>query len=349
MINHEDRRPKTVVLLQFTGIGDLVWHVQYFQAVARHSQDGVVTVLAQPSTFARQMLAHEPWVREVIDHDHRPRRGDRRKAAHAGLLGMWRMARALRAHEFERIVLFSGRPSRGLLAAWAHIPQRLGYGYSVIQRLFLNHPPYIKQYHGPAVAVLKETAAFAMAHGFCDAPLVPRIGVEPKALETMQAQLADMPRPLYVLAIGSSETHKQWGAAKFSALAERLSGSGAGIVLLGGPAEATLAEDIRSRLPASARHHVRALTRLSIQESAATLQCADVCIGNDTGMVNMAAAVGRRTYVLLGARKLLDHDALIVGLQATSLEALTVHDALAAMADSLPPQCPAPNPAAAPV
>ena len=335
MTQNEDCRPKTVVLLQFTGIGDLVWHVQYFKAVAQHSKGGLVTVMAQPSTFAHQLLAHEPWVREVIDHDHRPRRNERRRAAHAGLAGMWRMALTLRKHEFERIVLFSGRPSRGLLAALSRIPQRLGYGYNLIQRLFLNHPPYIKRYNGPAVAVLKETADFAIAHGFCETPLTPRISVTPDAIQTMHAQLADMPRPLYVLAIGSSEEHKQWGAAKFSGLAERLSQSGAGIVLLGGPAEHALAEDIKGRLSAQAQSRVRALTSLSIQESAATLQCADICVGNDTGMVNMAAAVGRRTYVLLGARKVLDHDALIIGLRATSLDALTVEDAFAAMTESL--------------
>ena len=66
-----DHRPRTVVLLQYTGIGDLVWHIQYFKAVAQHSHGGRVTVVAQPSTLARAFISHEPWVEAVIDHDAR--------------------------------------------------------------------------------------------------------------------------------------------------------------------------------------------------------------------------------------------------------------------------------------
>ena len=33
MLPSNDKRPRTVVLLQYTGIGDLIWHIQYFKAV----------------------------------------------------------------------------------------------------------------------------------------------------------------------------------------------------------------------------------------------------------------------------------------------------------------------------
>jgi len=65
-------RPRTVVLLQYTGIGDLVWHIPYFKRLAELSANGQITVVAQPSTLARHFIGHEPWVEAVIDHDHRP-------------------------------------------------------------------------------------------------------------------------------------------------------------------------------------------------------------------------------------------------------------------------------------
>ena len=42
--------------------------------------------------------------------------------------------------------------------------------------------------------------------------------------------------------------------------------------------------------------------------SAAGLQLADACIGNDTGMTNVAAAVQTPSYALLGERPPLEHD-----------------------------------------
>jgi heptosyltransferase-2 len=42
--------------------------------------------------------------------------------------------------------------------------------------------------------------------------------------------------------------------------------------------------------------------------SAAALAVADCCVGNDTGMVNVAAAVGTRSWVIIGSRATLDQD-----------------------------------------
>lgn len=332
----DDRLPNTAVLHQFTGIGDLVWHIQYIKAVAKQSRGGRVTLIAQPSTFARQILGHEPWIEEIIEHDHRPRRGDRRKAKHGGLLGIWRMAQLLKPYQFERIVLFSGRSSRGLLAALSGIPLRLGYGYTPLQRHLLNCPPYIDRYKGPGVAALKEAGAFAVAHGFCDQPQVPRLEVPVETMNAMKPRLSGLPRPLVAIAIGTSEPFKQWGGDKFAAVAERLAQHGAGVVLLGGPTEAALAHQIMAKIGPEYRDSVIAFNDLSILQSAAVLRAADACIGNDTGMVNVAAAVERPTFVLLGARPLLDHDPLICSLTASSLHALSVDAVWGALTKRLP-------------
>ena len=156
--------PRTVVLLQYTGIGDLVWHIPYFKRLAQLSANGQITVVAQPSTLAKHFIGHEPWVEAVIDHDHRPRRGEKRRGRHAGLRGMWRMAQELKAGRYDRLVLFSGRASRGLIAGLSGIPVRLGFGYRWLQRVFLTQGPYIQPYQGPSLAVFPESEAFMLAH-----------------------------------------------------------------------------------------------------------------------------------------------------------------------------------------
>src|SRR3989344_2389025 len=80
-----DSRPRTVVLLQYTGIGDVIWHIPYFEAVARTSQGGRITLVAQPSTQAKVLLANEPWAESFIDHDYRPRLSDQRRPPAPGL------------------------------------------------------------------------------------------------------------------------------------------------------------------------------------------------------------------------------------------------------------------------
>lgn len=335
MATQPDTRPRTVVLLQFSGIGDLIWHIVYFKAIAAQSQGGRITVVAQPSTLVKAFLGQAPWVEHIIEHDHRPRRTEKRRGRHAGLTGMWRMAQELRAGKYDRIVLFSGRISRGLVAALSGIPDRRGYGYRWLQRIFLNKGPFIQAHPGPSVAAYPEASAFAVAHGFADQWLRPTLEIPENQMIAMRERLKDLPRPLYALAIGTSETHKQWGETNYARLTEALIQSGAGVVILGGPAERDIAQNILAQVDRTCHHHLAVITDASVYGSAAILKLADACVGNDTGMVNVAAAVDTRTYVLMGSRPALDHDrAHMTMVNAPSLSELPVTQVVAMLKGS---------------
>ncbi|WAC73491.1 glycosyltransferase family 9 protein [Roseateles sp. SL47] len=304
-----DLRPVTAVHMRHNGMGDLVWHAEYFRLVAATSRDGQVTIVVPPSTMARELLGHEPWVREVIDYDRRPRRSEGRQGRHSGLTGPLRFGAVLAPLGLERMVLFSDRPMRTLVACFrAGIRTRLGYGNTWLQRRLLTRSRWIELYNGPAVGLYHDASRFAMAQGWCTAPVVPRLTVRTDAVRRMRARLASLPWPLHVLAIGASEAYKQWGARNFSALANLLATRGHGVVLLGGPAETALAREILAGMHPALRTKVLALTDTTVSDSAAVLSLAQSCIGNDTGMTNIAAAVGTSTYVVLGPRPPLEHD-----------------------------------------
>ena len=314
--------PRTAVMMRDVGIGDLVWLAAYAQRIAASSADGQVTLLAPPTTQARELLGHEPWLREVIDFDRRPRRGENRRGRHAGLAGLLGFAAELSARSIERVVLFTNRPLPVSFACWwAGVGQRLGYSAARTQRLWLTRAARpVELYRGPAVAAYWNATALCLSHGWCDGPLVPRLTVRPDARARMQAELADLPRPLHVLAIGSSEPAKQWGAQRFADLAHLLAARGESVLLLGGPAEHALADAVLTQVPQALRANVRAVTDRSIGESAAILALADTCAGNDTGVANMAAALGTPTWVVLGPRPPLTHDpAMLKLLQAPGL------------------------------
>ena len=304
-----DTRPLTAVQLQPNGMGDLVWHAQYFRCVAEQSRDGQVSVIVAPTTMARELIGHEPWVREVIDFDRRPRKSERRRGRHSGLGGLWRFGAELAPRRFERMVLFSDHPGRAIMVCWrAGIRTILGFGETWLQRLLLTKSAWISRYRGPAVAGYKDATAFAIAQGFCTAPIVPRISVRPDALVRMRERLAGLPRPLHALAIGASEPYKQWGEGHFVELANRLAARGHGVLLLGGPAEAQLAQAVLARVEPAWRPQVMAMTDTRVAESVAALSLVQSCIGNDTGAIQFAAAVGTHAFVVLGPRPSLEHD-----------------------------------------
>jgi len=304
-----DPRPRTAVQLQLCGMGDLVWHAEYFRCVAEQSEGGQVSVIAAPSAMARELIGHEPWVREIIDFDRRPRQDQRRTGKHSGLGGLMRFGAELAPKQLDRMVLFSDHPGRAVIAAWrAGIPKRIGFGGNWIQRLMLTKTPWIEMYEGPDVAGYIDATNFSLAQGFAKAPIVPRISVRPDALARMQERLAHLPRPLHAFSIGASEPFKQWGAENFAALATQLLQAGHGVLVLGGPGETAVAEAIVAGVAPELRAGLLAITKGTVAETVAALSIADQNIGNDTGGVQMSAAVGTPTWVLLGPRPPLTHD-----------------------------------------
>ena len=303
-----DTRPRTAVMLQWVGMGDLVWHVPYFRRVAQTSLGGQVSLIASPTVFARQLIGHEAWVGDIIDFDRHPRRHEGRQGRHRGVLGLFRMGFELRERQFDRIVLFTNYTNRSLVAVTAQIPERLGYGTRWLQRRLLSHGPWIQRYTGPAVGTYEDATRFAIAQGWCDAPIVPSLVVRPEALERVRARVQGLRRPMHALCIGSSEPYKQWGTDNFAALAGEIARAGHGVLLIAGPAEHEMAQAILQRVEPALRSRILDVTDGTVAETVAAMSLMRTCLGNDTGGVQIAAAVGTPTWVMLGPRPRLEHD-----------------------------------------
>ncbi|OYY60558.1 MAG: hypothetical protein B7Y51_11570 [Burkholderiales bacterium 28-67-8] len=136
--------------------------------------------------------------------------------------------------------------------------------------------------------------------------------------------------------MGASDKGKDWGARNFAALASQLLSSGCAVVCLGGRAEQQVLQTIESDVAPDLRQHLRILTPPSVADSAAVVKQCLVCIGNDTGMLHVAAACEVPTVLILGHRRLPCHDPAIQSLIAPSVAQVSVNDALQALARVVP-------------
>ncbi|GIZ52565.1 glycosyltransferase family 9 protein [Noviherbaspirillum aridicola] len=314
---------KTLVVHHHSGIGDLVWHIPYFRAIAATSHDGKVTVMAKPSCRAADLLSGKPWVENVIEFDHRPR-DKTKKGKHSSLLAQTRLCLDLKKQNFDRMIIFSGRVRYAIIGLLAGIPVRAGFGFSAAQRLFLNCPPYIERYRGQGSWVYPEATDFAVAHGFVDAPLVPKFTVPGALLDEAGDKLAHLQRPLYALAVGASKPEKNWGMENFARLTRRLLEDGGSVLVMGGPSERQEAEQCFSQLSDEYADRVVVMCQSSVLKSAAALSLCDYCIGNDTGILNIAAAVNVHALGLFGTTRPLGHDPLLQGIAGNGMENITV-------------------------
>ena len=282
----------------------MVWHLPHIRALAAHF-GGPVTLLAKPRSVADQIFAAEDTVADVLWLDRNP---ERRRGAHDGASGLLRLVAALRRGCFRRVVLL--HHSRTLAAAClaAGIPERYGYG-APLQRPFLNRPPSLSS-SALRLHPFEQAGAWLEAAGIPLAEAEPCLPVAETARQLVRARLGS--RRFAVLGIGSSEPYKQWGAERFAALAAGLARTGfPRLVLVGGPAERRLAAEVAARAEGTGADLLDALG-WRLGEVAALCAEAAFYVGNDTGVMNLAAAVGTRTYGLFGAVPPFGHASQIV-------------------------------------
>ena len=292
-----------LVIQPLPGIGDMIWHLPHIHAIAAASPNGQVDILTKRRSLADRLLAADPAVSEIVWLE-------RDSDQHAGFGGMLRLARELRERQYQQCWVLHGSTRYALTAWLAGIPRRIGFG-SGAQRWWLQRSTNLPSSHHHQHPIDKANALLQRA-GISMAESEPTLVLDPVLIEQVHATYANCPQPWIALGIGSSEPNKQWGAEKFAELAKKLLARGASCLLIGGPAETALAQQIIRRTGDELHpNRLHAVTTSPIDVVAALLSRCEHYVGNDTGVLNMAAAVGVTCTGLFGGSMPLRHSRLI--------------------------------------
>ena len=299
----------------------MVWHVPHIRAIAAHAGTAV-TLLAKPRSLAEQLLANESAVADIVSVDLNP--GGGRPGAHDGIGGFRRLVQMLRRRGFGSIVLLH-HSDRLASAAWlAGIPDRRGYGWGR-QRWFLNAGPFLP----PEVKTLHQhtrATRYLRAAGIALTSAEPRLEVSQATVREALMRLNVARGGFVAIGIGSSEALRQWGTERFSALAAALLDAGWPMLVLVGGSEDALSATTIVRSVGERGGRVRLVLGWDLGTVMAVLSAAAFYVGNNTGVMNISAATGTRTYALFGTTQPFDHAGQIVAVAAPDTG---VHDGMA--------------------
>lgn len=205
----------------------------------------------------------------------------------------------LRMPNLERLIALEKRPGgRHWLKLWAATVgtwwdlvvdirgSALGWLVPARQRARCRHQP------GPKIAELAAVLKLAP-------PPLPVAWIAPADAERARSLLP--PGPLVALGPTANWSGKVWPAARFVALFTALREQelpGARAVVLAGPgaAERAMAAPVLAALPDA----VDLCGALTLPEAAAVLACCRLFIGNDSGLMHLAASAGTPTLGLFG-------------------------------------------------
>ncbi|MCC6134870.1 MAG: glycosyltransferase family 9 protein [Candidatus Contendobacter sp.] len=302
---------RTLIIQPLPGIGDMVWHLPHLHAIAATTVSGRIDLLTKPRSQTDRLLCADSTVERVLWLD--------RAAAHAGMRGLLRLTTLLRQGGYQRVWILHGSARYALAALLAGIPERIGYGVGW-QTALLNGPvrlpPELRHTH----PIQRADALLDLLNIPCAEP-EPLLQIAAEADQAVTERFAAWPLPWIALGIGSSEPWKQWGAVRFAELALALHQQQAGsIFIVGGSAERALADELLTRIHASGGQAADAVAS-PLEQTAALLARCRAYLGNDTGVLNMAAALQTPAFGLFGGSQPLWHSCFIYPITPPESEA----------------------------
>jgi heptosyltransferase-2 len=286
----------TLIIQPLPGIGDMIWNLPFIHAIARQTASGRVTLLAKRRSKADQLLSSDRYIADIIWLE-------RSGGEHTGPGGIRRLAADLRRRQFRCVWILHHSVRYALVAKLAGIPRRIGYGVGS-QRWFLSRGQYL-----PAGAVPRhpiEAGASLLRHLQVALDSVqPDLPVAAARQQIVRRQWQMTPDIIHiVVGIGSSEVYKIWPQQRFTGLLQKIHCRQAGKVrfyLFGGGEKEQAAADWIGRQTRPAGVDVVSALNIPIDEAVHLLSLADLYVGNDTGFLNVAAALKIRVIGIFGA------------------------------------------------
>ena len=279
-----------VLIVGPSWIGDTVLAQPLFMRLHERLPKLELDVLAPPWTAP--LLARMPEVRAVIEN---PFRHGELKVFARRRLGL-----ELRSRRYDRAVILPNTLKSALPPFFAAIPVRTGYR-GELRAGVLNDVRRLDEKRLPLL--VERYAALADEPG---APLPkplprPRLRVDPanrvRALERLGLATA---RPVVAFCPGAEYGEaKRWPAEHFAALAQCALGAGAQVWLFGSENDRSIAEQIESH--AAQPGIVNLCARTSLADAIDLLSAASVVVSNDSGLMHVAAALGRPLVALYGS------------------------------------------------
>lgn len=279
----------SVLVVGPSWVGDMVMAQSLFISLRRRHPAMAIDVVAPD--WSRPIVARMPEVREAIG-----------LPIHHGRLGLatrWRVGRALARRNYGRAIVLPQSLKSALVPFFARIPRRTGFLGEHRRGLINDVRPLDRSFRRPMVLRYLSLGLPPDSPEPLDIPH-PAIRVDEihraALLETLEL---DLGRPLAVCVPGAEYgPAKAWPAESFAELGRRLADSGFGVWILGSEADRPLGERIRVAAGPTARD---LCGRTSLEDAADLLSLASVVVSNDSGLMHVAAAVGRPVVAVFGS------------------------------------------------
>ncbi len=280
---------KNILVIRTDRMGDVILTTPSIKALRQHFPDAKISVLVAPAT--RELVEGNPNIDEVIVFD--------RQGAHRGLR-VFKLIRYLRRQNFDLAILFHTKKITNLICFLANIPNRIGYknekyGFLLTLGLPDDRPEGSKHEAQYCLDVLKPI-------GIQSNDLALYVPVGNKEEQWVNSFLVGQgihPHDrLVAVHPGASCISKRWAPAKFAELINKIQSKfDYKIVIIGNQDVKSIVNEIKSHLN---KPVVDVIGETTVRQLVSLLKRSQTLISNDSGPVQVAAALQKPVIVLYG-------------------------------------------------
>ena len=284
------------ILIRATNwVGDAIMALPALRAVRARFSGAEITIIARP--YVADIYRDQQICNQLISYDP--------YGIHAGFSGRERLAAELRMQKFDVALLLQNAFDAAWLAWRANIPERIGYArdgrsFLLTKAVAIPKPGEIPAHEKFYYLELLRRAGWV--DSLSDESFIAMAVPEEKRCRAAEFLLGSGARPHALrVAIGAGASYgsaKCWPPQRFAELATRLQSQGdADIILFGTATEAAVSNAIAADMR---RRPIDLTGKTLIAELPALLSQCHLFIGNDSGAMHVAAAVGLPVVSVFG-------------------------------------------------
>lgn len=280
-----------ILIVKLSAIGDVIHALPVAGALKQHLPQARITWVVEKSAY--DLLTNNPHIDEIIIFD---------KPRFKSLGGLMQNApqfvRELRSRRFDLALDLQGLFKSAAIAYLSGAPRRYvycnarEYSHLLAKQICGPHANghIVEQY----LDVVRELGAHVTAAEWAIYPT----RQEQQAAQNIASQAGlSFAKPYVVMAPGANWPNKRWPVKNFFCLVDWLAGQNIQAVIIGGPGDQQLAEQIMS---GSLSAPVSIVGQTSLKQLAHIISNAKALVGGDTGPMHLAAALKTPVVALMG-------------------------------------------------
>lgn len=282
--------PQRIVVIRHRYLGDTVLAIPALRNLRRAYPEARIDVVVEP--ISGDVLKNCPYIDELIYvRIHKPK-----KPTPGVPVGVWAIARMLRARKYDRAYVLRRAFSAALIPFLAGIPHRVGFSFSLAWLLHTRSTPFRHTHE---------------VECFLDVLRADKITIKDSKNENWSSP-ADQALVSFLLPANgrrraflfakSTVDWKDWSPEHFAKVCEHLiSKHGYDVHICDAPNHSPYYTRIAEALPAECRpHYMDWSARIGLVPSGALMRTCSIAIGVDTGLMHIAASFGVPVVALFG-------------------------------------------------